>query len=138
MESILDKTDNQLINLEKLVSDIEFGQIETKVLEGLQTGNESLKQLHSILSIENIEQIMDDTKEGIEKQRVTLDGHHRYLTCTLIWFVDQEIDDLLMGLNIETDDDGLAQELEQMLSQTLPDLPEVPQNERKIVYFVYQ
>ena len=83
MEIILEKTDNQLINLEKLVSDIEFSQIETKVLEGLQTGNESLKQLHEILSIEKIEDIMEETKEGIEKQRVCLQvcqRDHQWLT----------------------------------------------------------
>ena len=71
MESILEKTDNQLMNLERLMADIEFSQIETKVLEGLQIGNDSLKQLHSIFSIDKIEEIMDDTKEGLEKQRVS-------------------------------------------------------------------
>ena len=70
MESILDKTDNQLINLEKLMTDIEFKQIESQVIEGLQTGNEALKRLHNILSIDKIESILDETKEGIEKQRV--------------------------------------------------------------------
>ena len=70
MESILDKTDNQLMNLEKLMTDIEFSQIESKVVEGLQTGNEALKQLHNILSVDKIESILEETKEGIEKQKV--------------------------------------------------------------------
>ncbi|XP_054160211.1 charged multivesicular body protein 6-like [Oppia nitens] len=109
METILEKTDNQLINLEKLVSDIEFKQIETKIIDGLQTGNEALKQLHQILSIEKIEDILEETKEGIEKQK--------------------EIDDLLLGLNIETDEESLLQELDQMLDQTTDNLPEVPQTE---------
>jgi charged multivesicular body protein 6 len=72
MESILDKTDNQLMTLEKLVMDIEFSQVEKTVLEGLQTGNQALKQLHDILSIDKIESILDETKEGIEKQKVCL------------------------------------------------------------------
>jgi len=113
MESILDKTDNQLMNLEKLVTDIEFSRVEATVLEGLQTGNEALKQLHQILSIDKIEEILEETKEGIEKQK--------------------EIDDLLLGMNIETDEQSLLQELDQMLAPTVPDLPEVPQNEPVIV-----
>ncbi len=72
MESILDKTDNQLMTLEKLAMDIEFSQVEKTVLEGLQTGNQALKQLHDILAIDQIEAILDETKEGIEKQKVCL------------------------------------------------------------------
>lgn len=72
MESVLEKTDNQLMTLEKLAADIEFSQIEQTVVEGLKTGNDALKQLHSILSIEQIESILEDTREGIQKQNVLL------------------------------------------------------------------
>ncbi|CAG2101491.1 unnamed protein product [Medioppia subpectinata] len=120
MESILEKTDNQLMNLEKLVIDIEFSRIEATVLEGLQTGNDALKQLHQILSIDKIEEILEDTREGIEKQK--------------------EIDDLLLGMNINADEEDLMRELDQMLGQkedqqkeVIPDLPEVPQNEPVII-----
>ena len=58
METILDKSENQLLNLEKLMNDIEFSQIESKVVEGLQTGNEALKRLHNILSVDKIESIL--------------------------------------------------------------------------------
>jgi hypothetical protein len=36
----------------------------------LKAGNESLKEVHKLFSIEDIEQIMDETREGIEKQKV--------------------------------------------------------------------
>ena len=85
MESILDKTENQLINLEKLMTDIEFSQIESKVVEGLQTGNEALKRLHNILSIDKIESILEETKEGIEKQKVYLKPNKQlFISCVLI------------------------------------------------------
>ncbi|KAH7944446.1 hypothetical protein HPB52_019774 [Rhipicephalus sanguineus] len=46
MEQMLEKTDGQLTNLERMVHDIEFAQIEIQVVEGLKVGNESLKKLH--------------------------------------------------------------------------------------------
>jgi charged multivesicular body protein 6 len=39
-------------------------------LNSLKAGNESLKEVHKLFSIEDIEQIMDETREGIEKQKV--------------------------------------------------------------------
>ena len=41
-----------------------------KVLDSLKTGNESLKEVHKLFSIEDIEKIMDETREGIDKQKV--------------------------------------------------------------------
>ena len=49
---------------------IEFAQIEMKVVEGLKTGNECLEQMHKIMSVEDVEQVMSDTQEAIEYQRV--------------------------------------------------------------------
>lgn len=66
---MLETTDNQLENLEKLTSDLEFSQIEQKVLDGLKVGNEALKKVHEVLTIDEVERILDETKEGVEKQR---------------------------------------------------------------------
>lgn len=70
MEGTLEKAENQMETLEKMVSDIEFAQIEVAVIEGLKVGNESLKQLHDLLSIDQIEDILDETRAGVDKQRV--------------------------------------------------------------------
>ncbi len=70
LESLLDKTDQQLDNLQQMVDNIEFAQIELKVVEGLKTGNKCLEEMHKIMSLENVEQIMADTQEAIEYQRV--------------------------------------------------------------------
>ncbi|XP_015929057.1 charged multivesicular body protein 6-A [Parasteatoda tepidariorum] len=103
MEQMLTKTDGQLINLEQMAHDIEFAQIEQKVIDGLKVGNESLKSLHQMLSIDEIERIMDETHEGIEKQ--------------------QEIDELLGGKLTEEDEDAVLDELESLIAESLPTPP---------------
>ncbi|XP_061830222.1 charged multivesicular body protein 6-like isoform X2 [Nerophis lumbriciformis] len=45
-DQLLDKTENQISNIERMVQDIEFMQIELKVIEGLQAGNDCLKSMH--------------------------------------------------------------------------------------------
>merc|ERR1712088_438531 len=68
-ESLLTRTDGQLDNLQTLVNDLEFAQVEQQVVNGLKIGNEALKKANEMLSIDEIEQIMDDTAEAIEKQK---------------------------------------------------------------------
>ncbi|XP_064407020.1 charged multivesicular body protein 6-A-like [Halichondria panicea] len=106
LESLLEKTDQQLENLQQMVDTIEFAQIEMKVVEGLKTGNECLEQMHKIMSVEDVEQVMSDTQEAIEYQR--------------------EIDELL-GQNLtQEDEDAIAEELESIIQASLQtSLPEV-------------
>lgn len=80
MEKILEQSDNQLMNLEQMVADIEFAQIEANVVSGLQIGNEALKQLHEVLSIDQIENILGDTRESIAKQNVMCCGINSFFT----------------------------------------------------------
>lgn len=107
-EQCLVKADGQLDNLERMVHDIEFAQIETTVIDGLKAGNEALKKLHDILSIDDIEKVMDETREGIEKQ--------------------QEIDALLSGELTAEDEENVEAELDALLAQeaTEVETPEVP------------
>ncbi|BFZ17257.1 hypothetical protein BsWGS_20296 [Bradybaena similaris] len=110
-ESLLIKTDSQLENIERLVHDLEYAQVEQEVIKGLQIGNASLKKIHEIMSLEDVERIMEETQEGIEKQR--------------------EIDELLSGgLSAQDESDVLA-ELDEIVKQQseaeenifLPDVP---------------
>lgn len=109
-EQLLQRTDGQLDNLEKMVSELEFSQIQAKVVEGLKIGNESLKKMHEILSIEEVEKIMDETQEGIERQR--------------------EIDEILSGGLTDEDEDAVLEEYEKMFGESediqLPDVPSEP------------
>uniref|UniRef100_A0A8C5RB66 Charged multivesicular body protein 6 n=1 Tax=Leptobrachium leishanense TaxID=445787 RepID=A0A8C5RB66_9ANUR len=102
-EQLLEKTDNQISNLEKMVEDLEFAQIELKVIEGLKVGNDCLKKMHEVMSIEEVERIMDETQEGIEYQ--------------------QQIDELLSGSLTSEDEEAILQELEALTEEDL-ELPE--------------
>lgn len=53
------------------VSSIEFTQIQATVMKGLEMGNEVLTQLHKEMSLEKVERLMDQTKEGVAYQRVS-------------------------------------------------------------------
>jgi charged multivesicular body protein 6 len=117
-ENLLGTTDKELEALEKLTSDLEFAQVQQQVLDGLQVGNEALKKIHEVLTIDEVERIMDETREGIEKQ--------------------QEIDAIIAtGALSQEDEDSVAAELEELVASTLPaidediddKLPEVPTEE---------
>ncbi|RZB58802.1 Snf7 domain containing protein [Asbolus verrucosus] len=102
-ESVLQKTDNQLDNLERLTHDIEFAQVEVQVVNGLKQGNEALKKINETLNIEDIEKILDETREGVEKQ--------------------EEINALLSEGLTEEDEAAVEDELADIISQSLPSVP---------------
>lgn len=108
-EQLLLKTDGQLENLEKMTHDLEFAQIELQVVEGLKNGNEALKKVHAALDIAEIEKIMDETREGAEKQ--------------------EEINALLSGALTEEDEAAVEAELDEIIHQQLPDVPTAKEDE---------
>uniref|UniRef100_A0A8C5IGA9 Charged multivesicular body protein 6 n=1 Tax=Junco hyemalis TaxID=40217 RepID=A0A8C5IGA9_JUNHY len=73
------------------VQDIEFTQIEMKVIEGLKIGNECLNKMHQVMSIEEVERIIGETQDAVEYQR--------------------QIDELLAGSLTEEDEDAILEEL---------------------------
>jgi len=107
-DTLLAKTDTQLDNLDTLVNDLEFAQVEVKVMEGLKGGNEALSELHKIMTLDDVEKIMGDTEEAVAYQR--------------------EIDDIMAGGvgAEEADDDELLAELDVMLGTDVSDMPDVP------------
>lgn len=106
-EQLLVKADGQLDNLEHMVHDLEFAQVETKVIDGLRLGNEALSKLHALLSIDEIEKVMDETREGVDKQR--------------------EIDEIMSGALSDEDEGDVEAELDALISQESEvETPEVP------------
>lgn len=100
-------TDQQLENLERLTVDIEFAQIELQVVAGLKTGNEALKGINELLNIEDIEKIMDETRDGAEKQA--------------------EINSILSGVTTEEDEIEILRELDELIDrEEQAELPSVP------------
>lgn len=69
-ENNIHNTDQQLDNLDQLVTSLEFKQIESQVFSSMKVGNECLKKLNEMMSLDEIEDLMDDTREAIEHQQV--------------------------------------------------------------------
>ncbi|XP_018019208.1 charged multivesicular body protein 6-A-like [Hyalella azteca] len=116
IEDQLQRTDGQLENIERMIQDLEFAQIEIKVVDSLRDGNEALKEVNKLLSIDDIERILEETKEGAEKQ--------------------EEISALLCGFAAATGltEDELDAELDALLQQDssgdkIPELPSVPEEQ---------
>ncbi|XP_012556866.1 charged multivesicular body protein 6-A isoform X1 [Hydra vulgaris] len=106
-ENLLQKTDSQLENIDKMVHEVEFSLIQIKVAEGLKQGNEALKKLHEMMSLEDVEKIMDDTKEAVEYQN--------------------EINALIGGVLSEEDENEILAELNEL--DKINELPSVPKHE---------
>ena len=67
-EGLLEKTDSQLDQLERLVHDIEFAQVQKQVIDGLKNGNEALEKANAMFSLDEIEDIFADTQEAVDRQ----------------------------------------------------------------------
>ncbi|XP_052823583.1 charged multivesicular body protein 6-A [Octopus bimaculoides] len=115
-EGLIQKTENQLETLERLVHDIEFAQIEANVLQSLKEGNDSLKKMHEVKFFYHW---CHCYKHSIKYQ--------------------QEIDDLLAGGLTEEDEDDVLAELDALIEadvepakkEELPEdiqLPDVPED----------
>ncbi|KAE9523475.1 hypothetical protein AGLY_016027 [Aphis glycines] len=109
----LERTEASLDTIEKLIQDLEYTQIEAKVIEGLKVGNVALKKANELFNIEHIEQLLDETKEGIDKQR--------------------EITDLLSGALSSEDEEAVEAELNELITiehqKAMDKLPTVPSDE---------
>ena len=96
--------------LERMVHDIEFATVQKQVIDGLKDGNVALEKANAVFSIDEIEDILADTQEAVDKQR--------------------EIDALLSGQLTEEDESAVVEELDKLLMADLEpviaDLPTVP------------
>ena len=89
------------------------------MLDGLKVGNEALKKANEMFSIGEIEQIMEDTSEAIEKQK--------------------EIDALISGQLTQEDEDDVLKELDQLSEldeEAIPELPTVPLQGMYIIIYI--
>uniref|UniRef100_A0A1Y1KLQ6 Uncharacterized protein n=1 Tax=Photinus pyralis TaxID=7054 RepID=A0A1Y1KLQ6_PHOPY len=103
-EQLLERTDGQLENLERMTHDLEFAQVEVQVINGLKQGNEALKKVNDLLKLEDVERILEETREGVEKQ--------------------EEINALLSGGLTEEDEEAVEAELHDIIEHSLPNVPE--------------
>jgi len=88
-ENLLSQCDGQLDSIQQLIDSLEFAQVELQVVENLKLGNESLKKLNSLMSVEEVERIMEETREAVEYQA--------------------EIDSILSGAGLTSEDEEAVQ-----------------------------
>lgn len=67
-EILIEKTMNQILNLENMISNIEFKLIENEFLKGLSNGNEIMKKLNNELNLNKVEDIIDEFNENLQYQ----------------------------------------------------------------------
>ena len=53
-----------IINVESMLSNIEISKQQNKLVQVLQQGNDALKNLQSLFSIDDVKKLMDDTAEA--------------------------------------------------------------------------
>lgn len=109
-ESLLAKTDGQLMQLEMLAGDVEFALVQKDVLYGLQQGTAVLKEIRREMGgIEGVEKLVG---EGEEEKRY-----------------QEEIGELLQGKLSNDEEDEVEEELERLRAstgRTAEALPGVP------------
>jgi charged multivesicular body protein 6 len=120
-EKLLENTENQIMNIEKLVNSIEYKLVEQQVVKGLQQGNAVLDKLNKEMDINQLEQILNDTAEAIEYQN--------------------ELQTLLSANLSSADESDVMKELDQLIQQeadeklaelpSLENMPQVPEGKEK-------
>ncbi|KAG2186034.1 hypothetical protein INT43_002472, partial [Umbelopsis isabellina] len=114
-EQLLEKTDAQLMNLEDLTNSIEYALVEKQVVDGIQQGNEVLKEIHKEMSVESVQKLMDDTADAIEYQN--------------------EIDEILSGKITAEDEEDILKELDELQQQEVFDKSYYPVSNTYLLIF---
>nr|CAH8860061.1 unnamed protein product [Trichobilharzia regenti] len=108
LENLIQKTEIQLSNIEQLVNDIEFAQIEVEVLDGIKQGNDALKNMQKVMSLDDAEKIMSEAQDAVDYQR--------------------ELNDLVSGGLSSKDYDAIERDLARLVEDEVSRLPEVPEH----------
>jgi charged multivesicular body protein 6 len=113
-EGLINKTEQQLLNLETLTQTIEFALVEEKVLKGLKIGNTVLRDIQQEMSLENVYKLMFSSLF--------------YISFSIfIAFWMQQISDALSGQFTERDEEAISMELEELerlkMVEALPEIP---------------
>jgi charged multivesicular body protein 6 len=105
-------------------------------MDGLKSGNEALKKVHDMMSINEIEKILDETREGVEKQNeidAILSGS---LSPEDLEEVETELEKIMEEENIQVPKDVLLSPESEILQ--LPNVPETPLPEIQGMFKVLQ
>ena len=112
----LDDVEQKILSLEKILLDIESTEMTQESLKAVQNGTNALNEMHRIMSVEDVEQIMADNEEALDEAN--------------------EIASLLSGESFDlTDEEELEAELNALSGNVnnkndtnveIPNMPNVP------------
>ncbi|EME26555.1 Charged multivesicular body protein 6 [Galdieria sulphuraria] len=103
LQKSIEKAQNMRFNLEQVLSEIELKQIETDYVLKLRTGTKLLQSIQKTLSIEEIEHLLEETKEAIEFQN--------------------KVTEVLGSFSLMEIDESCEEELEQLETAMFPPVP---------------
>ncbi|CAI4708825.1 ALI_HP2_G0040330.mRNA.1.CDS.1 [Saccharomyces cerevisiae] len=128
-EHLLQQASDQLINLENMVSALEFKMVEKQFINGLKNGNEILKKLNKEFS--NVDELMDDVQDQIAYQNEINETLSRSVVGTSNYEddLDKELDALESELNPEKMNNAKVANMPS--TEGLPSLPQGEQTEQK-------
>ncbi|KAJ6255615.1 charged multivesicular body protein [Anaeramoeba flamelloides] len=114
-EQTLDKVEKMLTNVEEMTQSIEFKQMEKKVFDSLKSGKDVLQQLNKMMSVEEVEQLMEENEEAMAYQN--------------------EIQELLAGQLTQEDEEDVLKELDEIIEMAQDEkeikMPKVPTKDPK-------
>ncbi|KAJ6239720.1 charged multivesicular body protein [Anaeramoeba flamelloides] len=109
-EQTLEKVEKMLTNVEEMTQSIEFKQMEQKVFDSLKSGKDALQQLNKMMSVEEVEQLMEENEEAMSYQN--------------------EIQELLAGQLTQEDEEDVLKELDEIIEMAQDEkeinMPKVP------------
>ncbi|KAH3901677.1 related to Vacuolar protein sorting-associated protein 20 [Saccharomycodes ludwigii] len=103
-EILLSKANDQLINLENMLSNIEFKLIEKDFIKGVDTGNKILTKLNKELNIDYVNDVMDTLEDQMSYERevdqvlnsnILRIGNTGNIAISLDDEIDKELDQML-------------------------------------------
>uniref|UniRef100_A0A914E1X2 Charged multivesicular body protein 6 n=1 Tax=Acrobeloides nanus TaxID=290746 RepID=A0A914E1X2_9BILA len=103
IETLIVRISNQLEQIQQLICEIELAQLNHEVYEKLKQGNDALQSLNQKISVEDVEKILDDTREAAELQ--------------------EEISSLISGQLTNTDLNEVEEEFTRLMEEQLPEVP---------------
>ena len=71
-ETNLQKAEDQIMNLENMIQTIDWKTQELQVFEAMKQGKNTLEDLNSMMTLEDVEQLMEENEEALEHARVHL------------------------------------------------------------------
>ncbi|KAN0006668.1 hypothetical protein ACTFIU_003384 [Dictyostelium citrinum] len=109
-EKMLDESFANLQNIEELIANVEQAEIQVRIFESLKQGNEALKEIQKEMSLEDVENLMEETAEAIQYQN--------------------DISEALSGKFSKEEEDDLLNELDEMERQlNAQQYPKVPETQ---------